>query len=462
MTPTPEYSYEAHLYPATTMQRSYTGALIPIPGLDLLTPLGTVETMTVTADAGWSPRFQSTVQVADWHPALIDGMAYVRVLMRRLPGVPIALADWTGAFGTLPLSEWPSSPGTITTMLGGTIPDPALPVSDRTTQTLDLTLAVRDITLDLEARTATLELSSLEMDLQEIGNFTKGIIYAGGSDWLVRDLVLDVLRRSGFRSAQLASFDLDAFDTVGFRNPNDELDERLDGWQQGESAYDFLARVLAPFAADLWAENATDWHLTVDSIQRWTPGRDATPYVRATKITPHIRPLRDTSYVAVRHNSGSTVGADPKPWDTYEHVGPLGVGRGTWLTDGRIEKTTPGPGWYPVDHLYEGGYSGNDVLREGAAHAQADIDAPADFTIRPDWRCDVDTVIGTNIHGDPDHFILGLWNDNDPEPEVNELHSSPSTLRRIVWSFPEGTMQLEAHGLGYPITAASFPPVLVP
>lgn len=461
MTPTPEYSYEAHLYPVTTYTRGFTGALVPIPGLHLLTPLGTVETMTVTADAGWSPRFQATVQVADWHPALVDNMAYVRVLMRRLPGVPIALADWTGAFGTLSLAEWPSSPATITTILGGTIPDPSLPVSDRTPQSLDLVLAVRDIALDLEARTATLDLSSLEMDLQEIGNFTKNIIYAG-ADWLVRDLVLDVLRRSGFTAARLVSFDLSPFDTVGFRNPTNELDERLDGWQLGESAYEFLSRVLVPFAADLWAENTTDWHLTVDSIQRWRPGRDATPYVRATKITPHIRPLRDTSYVVVRHASGTTPGENPMPWDTYEHVGPLVVGRGTWLDDGTLEKATPGPGWYPRDYLYEVGYSGNDVFRQGAAEAQADIDAPADFTIRPDWRCDIDVVIGENIYGDEDHFTLGQWNYNDTEPTLSELDSNPSTLHRVVWTFPEGTMQLEAHGLGYPVTANSSPFILVP
>lgn len=431
--------------------------------------LGTVESATVTADSGWSPRFQASVTVANYNEQLVStypGTAYVRLILTRYPGLTFSMGDWTESADLpgRPLSWWTlagyNDLTRLTKRLGGTPRKPDVPAQDQETQKLELVLSCRDIQLDVENRTAELDLSSCEMDLQEIKNFTRKAIFAGEFT-TVDEVVLQTLKLCGFTSASLVEVDLSGA-MIQFNENGSEP------WNIGESASDFLSRILEPYAAELWAESPKSWHLTLDSKQRWITGKDATPRVYATKITPHIRPVRGRAYVHLGHRSGTATGGGE--YHQYIITGKNGVSRGIYeqLNAPGIVGS-PGTTWTSTDTAFEG--DGTELVREGSTHAQADIEAPADLIIRPDWRCDVSmkTHPGTlDQWGNPvdeAEFWIGDWHGGPGSgwtPEESEPASSPSKLTKVTWSYPEGTMQVETVGLGYPVSPQSQPPIYVP
>lgn len=446
----PEWAYEVNLYPASarTLDNSFG------PYIKYDEPVGVVTSASLTMDSGWSPRYQASVVVAGYHPALVafPGMAYVRLVARRLPGVPISLADWSRTLGTS-LKDWTAagarSPLGTSTALGATPHKPALPARDQAVQVLELTLAVRGMDIDTETRTATLELSSLEMDLQEVKNLTRTEFYKTG-DATISAIVLDVLKKCGYSNPRIVETDLQ---DEWYIRPQAGV-----GWKIGQTAGDFLNGVLGIYSAQLWAEGPGLWHITSDERQRARTDRDGTGLIRPTKITPKISPLRGTSYAVISHYTGTATNTGT--FHRYETTGPNSVGRGEYREMGDGGWALPaGTTWVPVEVSYENEFSHSEPMREGSPFASAQVTAPAEFTIRPDWRYDLTVQLAPPSEEDPNpiDFTIGDW-----DPNGIDTNHNPSHISQITHDLMAGTMSLEVKALGFAVAPISSPPIVVP
>lgn len=381
---------------------SFTAALLTPNGRTHIAP---VESLTVTADNGWAPRYTAQAVVA-MTPRLINTPPTMgRVVIERYPGVPVTLADWSNQWGGN-IADYTAAGATstaaITAATGGN-PDP-----DDEPQRLDLTLTVRDIVPNEAEGTATVTLSSIEMDLQEYVR-----VWANPRTWpattTLRDVVLDVLASVGMTGVTLTAWEADY--VIGTAE-----------WTPGQSCWDFLNTVLEPFELRLWSDSPTVWTLAraLDVYTRTPLPR----FIDFTKITPRYEPTKR------RAEAGITITTDSKTGGrNVTVVGQQGTKRGT-VTEYTVDQNLP-PG---TTYTFIAG-----TIPVKPILAGADITAIADLTMRADQSIVADQY----------------WNDPTIAPALID-----GRVLSVSWEYPEGLMTIDAESI--PDDPNTIPPISPP
>lgn len=380
---------------------SFTAALLTSNGRTHIAP---VESMTVTADNGWAPRYTAQVVVL-MTPRLINTPPTMgRIVIERHPGVPVTLADWTKQWGgdmAAYTAAGATSTAAITAATGGN-PD----TNGDEPQRLDLIMTVRDIVPNVDEGTATVTLSSIEMDLQEYVR-----VWPNPRTWpastKLPEVVLDVLASVGMTGVNLTAWEADY--VIGDA-----------AWTPGQSCWDFLNTIIEPFDLRLWSDSPTVWTLAraLDIYSR-TPMPRTIDY---TNITPRYEPTKR------RAEAGITITTDSKTGGrNVTVVGQQGTKRGT-VTEYTVDQNLP-PG---TTYTYIAG-----TIPIKPVLAGAELTAVADLTVRADQ-----SIFATQYyHADP----------NLEPVDVD------GRVLSVSWEYPEGLMTVRSETI--PVDPGTAPPI---
>lgn len=357
--------------------------------LDLATGkrLSEVLQLQLSADTGWAPRWSATVTVVD--APILGGATpprFVGLRWTRHEGAAVPLSDWTALLGGAALSEWTGlgllSPRAVTSAVGGDSTAGGLEVTE-------LELMVRTIDRDLLEGTATLSLTSCEMELQDLLSIVlpdRTVAYT-----TVVPLVADVLARAVPGAALVETPTDKALPTVPTII------------EAGMSAWDVIEPALDAAEMLLYADSRQEYHLVRrrrGTIPALTIGTDQlTEYTDAANLADGYRAATIIKTVDTKLGRTQIDGSGGTPGNTSDYD----------RADFReYQRTLTGaPGTY-----YSWLATSRD--RQGAKLRGAKLTTPARPRLRPD-----DLVRVTS-----------------PEPVRG-------TVSSITWTYPDGLMSVE-------------------